>query len=123
MNWYLKVLMQYANFKGRARRKEYWMFFLFHVIFGIVLMTLDQVIGINFGESSYGPLYLIYTLAVFIPTIAAMVRRLHDTGKTGWMGLVILIPLIGIIWWIILMVKDSNPGANQYGENPKEALA
>lgn len=123
MNWYLKVLMQYADFKGRARRKEYWMFFLFHVIFGIVLMTLDQVIGINFGESSYGPLYLIYTLAVFIPTIAAMVRRLHDTGKTGWMGLVILIPLIGIIWWIILMVKDSNPGANQYGENPKEALA
>ena len=123
MNWYLKVLMQYANFKGRARRKEYWMFFLFHVIFGTVLMTLDQVIGINFGESSYGPLYLIYTLAVFIPTIAAMVRRLHDTGKTGWMGLVILIPLIGIIWWIILMVKDSNPGANQYGENPKEALA
>ena len=123
MNWYLKVLMQYADFKGRARRKEYWMFFLFHVIFGTVLMTLDQVIGINFGESSYGPLYLIYTLAVFIPTIAAMVRRLHDTGKTGWMGLVILIPLIGIIWWIILMVKDSNPGANQYGENPKEALA
>lgn len=123
MNWYLKVLMQYADFKGRARRKEYWMFFLFHVIFGIVLMTLDQVIGINFGESSYGPLYLIYTLAVFIPTIAAMVRRVHDTGKTGWMVLVILIPLIGIIWWIILMVKDSDSGANQYGENPKEALA
>ena len=120
MNWYLKVLKQYADFSGRARRKEYWMFVLFNMIFGIVAMILDNILGIAIEGIGYGPLYGLYALAVLIPGLAVVVRRLHDVGKSGWMILICLIPLIGAIWLLVLMVTDSNPGENQYGQNPKE---
>jgi uncharacterized membrane protein YhaH (DUF805 family) len=120
MNWYLKVLKQYADFSGRARRKEYWMFVLFNMIFAIVAMILDNVLGIAMEEIGYGPLYGLYVLAMLIPGLAVAVRRLHDVGKSGWMILISLIPLIGAIWLLVLMVTDSNPGENQYGQNPKE---
>ena len=122
MNWYLKVLKQYADFSGRARRKEYWMFTLFNVIFAIIVIILDQVLGLTFGRLPYGILYLIYVLAVFIPGLAVAVRRLHDVGKSGWMFFIALIPLIGAIWLLVLFLTDSNPGENQYGANPKEIL-
>jgi len=121
MNWYLKVLKQYADFSGRARRKEYWMFVLFNMIFAIVAAILDNVLGIAMEGTGYGPLYGIYALAVLIPGLAVAVRRLHDVGKSGWMILIALIPLIGAIWLLVLLVTDSNPGENQYGQNPKEA--
>jgi uncharacterized membrane protein YhaH (DUF805 family) len=121
MNWYLKVLKQYADFSGRARRKEYWMFTLFNIIFIIVAMTLDNILGLTVGELPYGVFYVLYALAVLIPGIAVTVRRLHDVGKSGWDFLIVLIPLIGAIWLLVLMVTDSNPGENQYGQNPKEA--
>lgn len=121
MNWYLKVLKQYADFSGRARRKEYWMFVLFNMIFAIVAMILDNVLGIAMEGIGYGPLYGLYVLAMLIPGLAVAVRRLHDVGKSGWMILIALIPLIGAIWLLVLMVTDSNPGENQYGQNPKEA--
>ena len=79
MEWYLKVMKQYADFNGRARRKEYWMFVLFNAIVTIILSVIDTVAG------SYGALTGIYSLAVLIPTLAVGVRRLHDTGKSGWM--------------------------------------
>ena len=120
MNWYLAVLKNYAGFSGRARRKEYWMFTLFNIIFAIVAMILDNVLGIAMAEIGYGPLYGLYTLAMFIPSLAVSVRRLHDVGKSGWMLLIVLIPIIGAIWLIVLMVTDSNSGENQYGSNPKE---
>ena len=120
MNWYLKVLKQYADFNGRARRKEYWMFVLFNMIFAIVAMILDNILGIAIEGVGYGPLYGLYALAVLIPGLAVGVRRLHDVGKSRWMILLALIPLIGAIWLIVLMVTDSNPGENQYGQNPKE---
>jgi len=120
MNWYLKVLKQYADFSGRARRKEYWMFVLFNMIFAIVAMILDNVLGIAMEGIGYGPLYGLYVLAMLIPGLAVAVRRLHDVGKSGWMILIALIPLIGTIWLLVLMVTDSNPGENQYGQNPKE---
>lgn len=120
MNWYLKVLKQYADFSGRARRKEYWMFVLFNMIFTIVAMILDNVLGIAMEEIGYGPLYGLYALAMLIPGLAVAVRRLHDVGKSGWMILIALIPLIGSIWLLVLMVTDSNTGENQYGQNPKE---
>ena len=120
MNWYLKVLKQYADFSGRARRKEYWMFVLFNMIFAIVAMILDNVLGIAMEEIGYGPLYGLYALAMLIPGLAVAVRRLHDVGKSGWMILIALIPLIGSIWLLVLMVTDSNAGENQYGQNPKE---
>lgn len=122
MNWYLKVLKQYADFSGRARRKEYWMFVLFNMIFTIVAMILDNVLGIAMEGIGYGPLYGLYALAMLIPGLAVAVRRLHDVGKSGWMILIALIPLIGSIWLLVLMVTDSNTGENQYGQNPKEVI-
>jgi uncharacterized membrane protein YhaH (DUF805 family) len=119
MEWYLKVLKQYATFSGRARRMEYWMFVLFNLIFAIVAMTLDNVLGINFGEIPYGPLYVIYGLAVFIPGLAVLVRRLHDTGRSGWWFLIALVPLIGGIWLIVLLATEGNQGENAYGADPK----
>jgi uncharacterized membrane protein YhaH (DUF805 family) len=120
MNWYLAVLKNYAGFSGRARRKEYWMFVLFNMIFAIVAMILDNVLGLTAGELPYGVFYFLYMLAVLIPGLAVAVRRLHDVGKSGWMILIALIPIIGAIWLLILMVSDSNSGENQYGYNPKE---
>jgi len=121
MNWYLKCLKQYTDFSGRARRKEYWMFTLFNLIFIIVAMILDNVLGLTAGELPYGVFYFLYALAVLIPGLAVAVRRLHDVGKSGWMILIALIPLIGAIWLLVLMLTDSNSGENQYGVNPKDA--
>ncbi len=123
MNWYLKVLKQYADFSGRARRKEYWMFVLFNMIFAIVAMILDNVLGIAMEGIGYGPLYGLYVLAMLIPGLAVTVRRLHDVGKSGWMFLIVLIPLIGAIWLLVLTVTDSQQGTNKWGQNPKEMTA
>ncbi len=120
MNWYVKVLKNYAVFSGRARRKEYWMFVLFNFIFCIVAMILDNILGLAFENVGYGPIYLLYCLAVFIPGLAVSVRRLHDIGKSGWFILISLIPFIGPIWLLVLMCTDSEPGENDYGPNPKE---
>ncbi|HEY0054593.1 MAG TPA: DUF805 domain-containing protein [Pedobacter sp.] len=123
MNWYLKVLKDYAVFTGRARRQEYWMFTLFHIIALIVATVLDSMLGLSFkvGDESlmYGYIYLLYNLAVLIPGLAVLVRRLHDIGKTGWYALIALIPIIGAIWLIVLLCRDSDPGDNNYGSNPK----
>ena len=120
MKWFLKVLKQYADFSGRARRKEYWMFVLFNIIFGVIIMFLGRALGITFKEIGYGPLYLLYSLALLIPGLAVAVRRLHDISKSGWMVLISLIPIVGAIWLIVLLATDSVPGENQYGPNPKE---
>ncbi len=120
MNWYIAVLKNYAGFSGRARRKEYWMFTLFNIIFLFVAMILDMILGTEFGLGVYGLFYVLYSLAVIIPGLAVSVRRLHDIGKSGWMLLIVLIPIIGWIWLLFLMVTDSNPGENQYGPYPPE---
>lgn len=121
MKWYLKVLKQYADFNGRARRTEYWMYLLFNIIFLIVAAVLDNVLGLKFNSQvPYGFIYMIYSLAVFLPGLAVAVRRLHDVGKSGWFILISLIPIIGGIWLIILMATDGTPGTNEYGVNPKE---
>jgi len=124
MEWYLKVMRDnYANFTGRARRKEYWMFALFQAIVMIVLMILDNVLGLGFDIGGiplgYGVLYTIGALAHFIPGLAVVVRRLHDVGKSGWFYLIALIPLIGIIWLLVLMCTDGDKGDNAYGPDPK----
>jgi uncharacterized membrane protein YhaH (DUF805 family) len=120
MNWYLKVLKQYANFSGRARRKEYWMFVLFNIFFCICAMILDNILGLTVGKLPYGVFYYLYALIVLIPGLAVAVRRLHDVGKSGWMILIALIPIIGAIWLFVLMATNGNPSENQYGLNPKE---
>ena len=124
MNWYIKVMKQYADFSGRARRKEYWMFVLFNIIFLIAAAILDNVLGITFtimGQSvPYGWLYLIYALVVLVPGLAVCIRRLHDVGKSGWWYFIGLIPLIGAIILIVWCCTDSQAGENKWGANPKE---
>ena len=120
MDWYLKVLKQYADFNGRARRKEYWMFVLFNIIFGIIAMVLDNVLGLAMDSMGYGPIYLLYVVALIIPGIAVSVRRLHDLGKSGVMLFLVLIPIIGAIWLFILFLKEGEEGENEYGPDPKE---
>jgi uncharacterized membrane protein YhaH (DUF805 family) len=126
MNWYLAVVKKYAVFAGRARRKEYWMFVLFNIliIFAIaILAAIFTGIGGKFGSALASTIYgltSIYSLALIIPTLAVVVRRLHDVGKSGWWYFIILVPLIGGIWLLVLMCTDSQPGTNQYGPNPKE---
>lgn len=122
MNWYLKVLKQYADFSGRARRTEYWMFFLFNMIFAFLAAIIDNVLGTASPELGYGIFYGIYALAMFIPGLAVAVRRLHDVGKSGWMLLIAFIPLIGAIWLLVLLLTDSQEGTNNWGENPKETI-
>ncbi len=123
MNWYFDVLKKYAVFSGRARRKEYWFFVLFNIIISIILAVIDGVTGTLDPESGMGLLGLVYTLAILIPALAVSVRRLHDTGRSGWWLLLLLIPLIGTIVILIFMVQDSKPEENQYGPNPKTASA
>jgi len=118
MNWYFKVLKQYADFNGRASRKEYWMFVLFNFIISIIAVIIDVILELEM--EGIGPIFIIYFFVIFIPRIAVGVRRLHDSGKSGWMMLIVLIPMIGIIWYIILMTIDSDFGENQYGEDPKQ---
>jgi len=120
MDWYLKALKQYADFNGRASRTEFWMFVLFNFIIAIVLSFVDRWIGTVNSLTGFGLLGGFYSLAVLIPSLAVSVRRLHDIGKSGWMLLVLLIPIIGGIWLIVLCVFDGNPGENEYGANPNE---
>ncbi len=113
MKWYLKVWKQYADFKGRARRKEFWMFVLFNMIAVSAISIFDYIL---FGSFV---VYYIYVLAAFIPSLAVGVRRLHDTGKSGWWMLINLIPLVGLIMYLLYMCEEGYIGNNQYGENPK----
>jgi uncharacterized membrane protein YhaH (DUF805 family) len=123
VSWYLAVLKKYAVFSGRARRKEYWFFLLFNLIFLAVATILDSVLKLNFGRLPYGWIYTVYAVAVIIPSLAVAIRRLHDVGKSGWWLLIALVPFIGAIWLLVLYVKDSQPGENAYGPNPKETTA
>lgn len=124
MNWYIGCLKKYVVFSGRARRKEYWMFYLFNMIFFLVAALLDNLLGLTIdsgygGSLPYGWIYMLYSLAVMLPGLAVSIRRLHDLGKSGWWIFISLIPLVGGIWLIVLLVTDSQPGPNQYGLNPK----
>lgn len=120
MNWYLDAWKNYINFQGRARRKAYWMFILFNLIALVVLSFIESAIGLS-GQNGYGILTGLYTLAIILPLIALAVRRLHDTGRSGWWILIGLVPLVGPIVLIVFYVTDSQPGTNEYGPNPKEA--
>ncbi|WP_442266676.1 DUF805 domain-containing protein [Tenacibaculum sp. ZS6-P6] len=113
MNWYLKVLKDYANFSGRARREEFWMFTLISFLINIGLSLIIAVIPELFILST------LYSLIILIPTLAVTARRLHDIGKSGWTFLIILIPVIGIILLLVWWAQDSQHGPNSWGDNPK----
>lgn len=118
MDWYLIALKKYAVIDGRARRKEYWYFFLFNLIIMLLLSTVDYTVGTVDIESGTGLFGTLYALAIFIPSITVGVRRLHDLGRTGWWMLLSLIPIIGSIILIIFFVQPSESGKNEYGPNP-----
>lgn len=119
MNWYLEVLRKYAVFEGRAGRSEYWYFMLFNIIISIVLAVIAGALGLA-DDRGNNILSSIYALAVLIPGIAVTVRRLHDTGKSGWFILLGLIPCVGGIILLVFMIQGSDFGANEYGEDPNE---
>jgi len=121
MNWYIEVLKKYATFSGRARRKEFWLFGLFHILATIMFLFLDGLIGTLDLQSGLGILTSVYILLTAIPHLAVTVRRLHDAGRSGWWYLILLLPLIGPIILLIFCVQNSQPGENQYGINPKDA--
>ena len=111
MEYFIGALKKYADFEGRATRKEYWMFILFYLILYVVLIVID---------SSMESLLLstIFSLGLLVPSISVAARRLHDTGRSGWWQLISLIPIIGTIVVIIFLVQDSHE-ENKYGPNPK----
>jgi uncharacterized membrane protein YhaH (DUF805 family) len=120
INWYKKVVLEnYANFNGRARRSEYWYFVLASIIITIIATILDSALGINFDPLPYGYLYFIYAIAVLIPSLAVVVRRLHDVGKSGWYYFIVLIPIVGAIWLLVLLCTEGDQGENDYGPDPK----
>lgn len=113
----------YANFQGRARRSEYWNFFLFYFLIYITLYAMT--LGLGFATESpvlmgiFGLLLLIFAFGSLIPFLGVTVRRLHDTDKSGWMILIGLIPLIGTIILIVFYCTEGTRGPNQYGIDPK----
>jgi uncharacterized membrane protein YhaH (DUF805 family) len=119
------VFSQYAGFGGRARRSEYWWFFLFSILVGVVTSILDIALGTDFEGSvtSSGLFSLIANLALLLPSLAVAVRRLHDTDRSGWWILIALIPLIGAIVLLVFFVQDGTPGPNRFGPSPKHAAA
>ena len=112
MDYYINALEKYADFKGRARRREYWQFILFYFIFAIAFGALDFAFGLP------GLLINIYFLAMIIPTLSCAARRLHDTGRSGWWQLLSLLPLIGGLVLFVFLVLDGE-SENNYGDNPK----
>ena len=123
MKWYIDVLKKYAVFRGRARRKEYWMFLFLNVLIAFLLGIIDGLLGLASSSGGFGLLSGLYTLATLLPGISVGIRRLHDTNRSGWWLLISLVPLIGAVILIVFMAQDGQPEENQYGGNPKTAMA
>jgi uncharacterized membrane protein YhaH (DUF805 family) len=117
MGWYLKVLRQYADFSGRARRLECWLFALFNVVILTVLVIIDTVARLSIGSNT-GLLGSIYLLAVLVPGLAVGARRLHDVGYSGWWQVLDLVPIAGWAVVIRLFCMEGDPEDNRWGPNP-----
>jgi len=112
MSWYVECLKKYAVFSGRARRKEYWMFMLFHVLIAMALGIVDGLSGASGGASVFGSLYQVATV---LPALAAGVRRMHDTDHSGWW---LIVPGISLIF----AVQAGQDGDNRFGPDPKATV-
>ena len=117
MNWYIKVIKDFKNFSGRARRKEYWMFYLMNVIFGMIVAAVDMLIGFDRGLFS-----VVYSLFVLVPELSLTFRRLHDIDKSAWWLLLAFVPVVGAVVLLIFSLKEGTHGPNRYGEDPKMAI-
>lgn len=122
---YKKVVFEnYANFKGRARASEYWKFLLCNIIIAFSLIVAGAIIGAIFGNPGAGAgtgylIYVLYSFFVFIPSLAVLVRRLHDTGKSGAYFFFVFIPIVGPILLLIAVCTAGDYGSNKYGADPK----
>lgn len=119
MSWFLQALRKYATFDGRAQRSEYWYFFLFYLLIVIALSIVDALLGTFSEEEGIGLLSGLFVLAMLIPSLAVGARRLHDIGRSAWWLLLALVPIVGTIMLLVFAVRDSEPGTNAYGPNPK----
>ena len=119
VEYFKLAISKYAEFTGRSRRSEYWYFVLGNIALSIIATMLGFVLGDTIGTMLSG----LVSLALLIPGIAVGVRRLHDTGRSGWWLLIAIVPLIGAILLIVWFATDSQPGANEYGANPKTGEA
>jgi uncharacterized membrane protein YhaH (DUF805 family) len=122
MHYYSAVLKKYAVFDGRATRKEYWMFTLWNSIIYIVLATVVGIVVVHTNTRALLVIDGVYILSILLPSIGVTIRRLHDTGRSGWWMLINLVPIIGAIVLLVFFVQDSKLD-NQYGPNPKGLLA
>lgn len=111
MNYFTGPLSKYADFSGRARRKEYWMFYLTYIVAMVVASVVDSIIG-------FPALTIVLVLGMIIPCLSLTVRRLHDTGRSGWMFFISMVPVVGGLILFFFMVQDSRDD-NDYGPNPK----
>jgi len=124
MEWMLLPIKRYADFSGRSRRKEYWMFLLGVIIVAVVLGLIEGALGMGGSVGGiYGPLSLIFLIAVIIPGIAVQVRRFHDQDKSGWFVLLSLIPFVGGLVVLVFMLLEGTKGPNRFGADPKGAGA
>ena len=115
MQWYLAAVKNYAGFSGRARRAEYWLYLYFSFVITLVLYLLALVTGPYFVPK----LIPLYYLAMLVPTLAVLVRRLHDIGKSGWWILIGLVPFVGGIVLLVFTLVPGSRGPNRYGDSPK----
>lgn len=120
MKWFVKVAKNFS-FSGRARRTEYWMFILFAVLIEVILGVMDHALGTHSKGGGIGLLGGVFALGILIQSIAVAVRRLHDTGRSGWWILINLLPILGSIVWLVLMLLAGEPRDNRYGPDPKQA--
>ncbi|WP_298534931.1 DUF805 domain-containing protein [uncultured Algibacter sp.] len=122
MNWYLDMFTKkYASFKGRTRRKDFWLFLLFNITITLVVVFIISFISNNLIklQDYVSIMPFIFFIGLLIPTLAAISRRLHDIGKSGTYFLVYFIPFIGGIWLFVLLVSNGDKGPNKYGPDPK----
>jgi uncharacterized membrane protein YhaH (DUF805 family) len=121
-----RAYKRYFDFRGRAGRKEYWLFILWMLIGGIVAACVDMMVfgaAWAYGSEPFTPAYWAFSLANLIPCLAVGFRRLHDTGRSAWWLLIMLIPVIGFIVLIVFYATKGDPGANRFGPPDGEGLA
>jgi uncharacterized membrane protein YhaH (DUF805 family) len=122
MQWFVMGMKNFLQFGGRSRRSEYWYFALFYILILFVLAFIDVSFGWVRNGSGIGPLSGLFALIVFLPNLALSIRRLHDTGRSGWWILIGFVPIVGVIALIVLYATEGEAGTNAYGPNPKEPV-
>ena len=119
MEEFITCIDKYADFNGRARRREYWMFYLWNLIFSFAISIVIAILNGIFRTWIFNIFSAIYIIALIIPSLAVLVRRLHDTNKSAWWLLISLVPIVGEIVLFVFVLLDSDSGTNNYGPNPK----